>query len=122
MESMRGTSALPARRSAGGADLDGDVEVQRARGSLQRREGRADTAGFEAGDRGLAGSHPLGKFALTQLGRNARVADLFADPDREHRCRVRLVELGALGRAGAGKATPVQLLDRGASRQSSSAV
>src|SRR5437879_5472735 len=119
MESVRGTSAHRARRSARGTKLDGDIEVQRARGTLQRREGRADTPGFEASDRGLAGTHPLGQLALTQLGRLARVADLFADPDRERGSRVRLVELGALGRARAGKATLLQLLDRGAGHQSS---
>ncbi len=97
-------------------------EVQRARGSMQRREGRADTAGFEPRDRRLAGTHALGKIALTQLGRLARIADLFANADRERRRRVRLVELGALGRAGAGEATLLQLLDRGAGDQSSSAV
>src|SRR5258708_36798618 len=114
MESIFGTSARPARSSARGTELDGDVEVQRARGALQRREGRADTACFEASDRGLAGAHTLGQLALTQLGRLARVADLFADPDRERRSRVRLVELGALSCARTGKATLLQLLDRGA--------
>ncbi len=73
----------PFAESSRGPELDGDVEVQRARGTLQRREGRADTAGFEPGDRGLAGAHPLRKLAQTQLGRLARVADLFTDSDRE---------------------------------------
>jgi hypothetical protein len=58
MESNRGTSARPGSGLARGPQLDSDVEVQRARGSLQRRERRADTTGFETGDRGLTADSP----------------------------------------------------------------
>jgi hypothetical protein len=52
--------------SAGDGEFDRDLEFEGGGDSLEGGEGGAYAAGFETGDRGLAGSHPGGEVPLAE--------------------------------------------------------